>query len=405
MKKRVGKSFILSLVFLLFLVGCGGNSAGSKDNGDGIKIGVLFSESGPTAMGEKGLKSASLLAIEEINAAGGVKGQKLIPVYEDYASDPSMAATKAKKLLLQDKVTAIVGGYTSASRQAVLPIVEQENGVLVYPMIFEGEEYSKNIMYFGPIPNQSLEQFIPWLTQNKGKKFFFIGNDYVFPVQTNKQAKELLKLNGGEVVGEEYVPVGHSEFASILNKIKEAKPDIIFSDLIAESAAAFYKQYADYGLNPDTMPIASIVTGEVDLAAMGASVGKGHISSTPYFQSIASEANKKFIENYYKKYGESPLDTNIQNAYYATHLLAKALEKAEDMNDADKLIAAFAGIEWEAPQGKVVVHKENHHVIMPMRIGMANEQGQFDLIHESEPIEPQPWSKLLFPNHDEPWKK
>lgn len=403
MKKRIGTLLAASLAIMLILVGCGSTEENSGDSAEGIKIGVLFSDSGVTAMGEKGLKNSTLMAIEEINAAGGVKGQMLIPIYEDYASDPSMAATKAKKLLLQDEVTAIVGGYTSASRQAMLPIIEQEDGVLVYPMSYEGEEYSKNIMYFGPVPNQSLENFIPWLTENKGKKFFLIGSDYVFPVQMNKQVKELLKMNGGEVLGEEYVPMGQSEFASIINKIKEAEPDIIFSVLVAESAAAFYKQYDDYGLSAETMPIASVVTNETDLAAMGGEVGEGHISSLPYFQSIDSEANKKYVENYHAKYGEGPVDTLMQSAYYSTYLLAEALEKAEDMNDADQLIKAFAELEIEAPQGKVVVDPLNNHITLPALIGVANKDAQFDIVEQFEPLASEPWSKLLFPDHEDPW--
>ncbi|GGF94216.1 transporter substrate-binding domain-containing protein [Paenibacillus abyssi] len=407
MKKWLGKVIAVGLACTVLLAGCG-QSSGSESGGsegDGIKIGVLFSDSGVTAMGEKGLKNATLMAIEEINADGGVKGQQLIPVYEDYASDPSMAATKAKKLLLQDNVTAIVGGYTSASRQAMLPIIEQNDGVLVYPMSYEGEEYSKNIMYVGPVPNQGLEQFIPWLTENKGKKFFLIGSDYVFPVQVNKQVKELLKLNGGEVVGEDYVPMGQSEFASIVNKIKEAQPDVIFSVLVAESAAAFYKQYDNYGLSPDTMPIASVVTNETDLSAMGGEVGEGHISALPYFQTVDTPENKEFVTNYHAKYGEGPIDTLMQSAYYSTYLLADALEKAEDINDAGQLIGAFAGLEIMAPEGEVTVDPENNHVKLNFRIGVANKDAQFDIIEESEAPAPEPWSKLLFPDHEEPWKK
>ncbi|MDF9839781.1 MULTISPECIES: transporter substrate-binding domain-containing protein [unclassified Paenibacillus] len=409
MKTVLGKIAIICLSATLILAGCGQSSdsgSGAGESSASIKIGVLFSDSGVTAMGEKGLKNATMMAIEEINAAGGVKGQQIVPVYEDYASDPSMAATKAKKLLMQDNVTAIIGGYTSASRQAILPVVEQNDGVLVYPMQFEGEEYSENVMYMGPVPNQGLELFIPWLLENKGKKFYLIGSDYVFPVQTNKQVKKLLELHGGEVVGEEYLPMGHSEFASVINQIKEAKPDVIFSTLVVESASAFYKQYANYGLSPETMPIASIVTNEMDLAAMGGSVGEGHISALPYFQSVNTPENQAFVEKYTAKFGPGSTDAYMESAYYSMHILAKALEAAEDMNDSKQLIDAFKGIEFMAPQGKVTVDMENNHTMLNFRIGIANKDGQFDIVKESpEPIAPQPWSKLLFPDHEEPWKK
>jgi branched-chain amino acid transport system substrate-binding protein/urea transport system substrate-binding protein len=405
MKKWMGKVIAVGMVCTLVLAGCGKASESGGSGGDGIKIGILFSDSGSTAMGEKGIKNATLMAIDEINAKGGVEGKQLVPVSEDYASDPSMAATKAKKLLLQDKVTAIIGGYTSASRQAMLPIIEQNKGVLVYPITYEGEEYSKNIIYGGAVPNQGLEKFVPWLTENKGKKFFLIGSDYVFPVQVNKQVKELLKMNGGEVVGEEYVPLGQSEFASIVNKIKEAKPDVIFSALVAESTAAFYKQYNNYGLSSDTMPIASIVTNETDVAAMGGEVAAGHISALPYFESVDTPENKTFVESYHKKYGDETINSLMQSAYYSTYLLADALAKAEDMKDADQLVKAFAGLEIQAPEGKVVVDPENNHVKLNFRIGVANKEGQFDIIEQADSVDPEPWSKLLFPDHEEPWKK
>lgn len=386
-------------------MGCGSNQ--SAKSGDGIKVGVLFSLSGSLAVTEKGMANAALLAIDEINEKGGVKGKKLVPVQEDLASEPSVAATKAKKLLLQDKVAAIVGGYTSASRQAMLPIVEQNNGVLVYPTFFEGEEYSKNIIYTGATPNQQLQDFIPWLVKNVGKKFYFVGSDYVYPVETNKQVKALLKMNGGEVVGEQYVPLGHSEFASVINKIKEAGPDVIFSDLVGDSVAALYKQYKSYGLDPKKMPIASPVTAETEVAAMGADVAKGHISSSAYFQSVDTPENKKFVEAYHKKYGQNEQITQvIEAAYFSTYLLAQALEKVDDVSKSQDLIKAFAGLEFQAPQGKIKVDSENNHTWLFSRIGKIGDNGQFQILQSSkEPIHPEPWAKTLFPNHDEPWKK
>lgn len=401
--KKMTKYAVVMICLVVLLMGCSKSGGSSAE----IKVGVLFSLSGGLSVSEKGMANAAMLAIEEINAKGGVKGKKLVAVQEDMASEPSAAATKAKKLLLQDKVVAIIGGYTSPSRQAMLPIVEQNNGVLVYPTFYEGQEYSKNIIYTGATPNQQLQDFIPWLTKNVGKKFYFIGSDHVYPVETNKQVKIMLEKNGGQNVGEQYVPLGHSEFASVINKIKEANPDVIFSVLAGDSVAAFYKQYKSYGLDPAKMPIASPLTGETEVAAMGADIAKGHISSAAYFQSVDTPENKSFVKAYQKKYGANEsISQVIEATYFSTYLLAKALEKVEDPSKSADLIKAFAGLEIQAPQGKVKVDPENNHTWLHAMIGKVGENGQYKILQSSsDTIQPEPWSKELFPNHEEPWKK
>ena len=400
---------IITLVLLLSACGGGGSSttpsSGSSNGEDGIKVGVVFSLSGTTAVVEEGMANAAMLAIEEINETGGINGKKLIPIQEDYLSDPSEAATKARKLLMQDEVAAIVGGYTSASRQAMLPIVESNNGVLVYPTYFEGEEYSRNIIYTGTTPNQNLQDFVPWVADNLGKTFFFIGSDYVYPVQTNNQTKRLLALEGGESVGEEYVPLGHSEFSSILNQIRHANPDVIFSTLVGDSVAAFYSQYADYGFSPDTMPIVSPSTNESEVNAMSGAVAAGHYSSHSYFETVDTPENKAFVEKYKAKFGDGePLHVSAEAAYMSVYVLAEALKKVEDPYDSDALLAAFIGVEVDAPQGKVIID-ENNHAWLNSRIAKLDENGDFQTIVESDgPIQPEPWSKILFPDHEEPWK-
>lgn len=198
-----------------------------------------------------------------------------------------------------------------------------------------------------------------------------------------------------------------SAWGSIINKIKEAKPDVIFSDLVGESVAAFYKQYKSYGLDPKDMPIASPITAETDIVAMGNDVAQGHISSYGYFQSLDTPENKKFVEAYHAKYGaDEPITSVIEAAYFSTYLLAKALEKVEDPMDTDSLIKAFAGLEFQAPQGTIKVDEENNHTWLYSRIGRIGTDGQFEVLWSSDkPIHPEPWAKILFPNHDEPWKK
>lgn len=390
---------------MLVLLGACGKSA-SVDTKDGIKIGVLFSLSGGTAITEKSMADAAMLAIEEINQNGGVNGKDLVPIQEDYVSDPAQAATKAKKLILEDNVAAIIGGLTSASRQAMLPIVEQNNSLLIYPGPYEGEEYSKNILYTGAVPNQQLQTFIPWLTENVGKKVYLIGNDYVYPVETNNQVKKLLELSGGEVVGEEYVAMGESEFSTVLNNIRKAKPDYVFSTLVAESVPAFYSQYADYGMNSTEMPIASPTTSETEVAAISSEAAKGNISSLAYFENIDTPENASFVKVFHEKYGEDqPITTSMESAYFSVYLLAQTLEKIDDPYNTDELLANLIGQEFLAPEGKVKVD-ENNHTWLYARIAKLDEQGEFEILQTSDTsIQPEPWSKLLFPDHEEPWKK
>lgn len=400
------KLYILAVLLLGLLVACSSEDVSSPQGEDGIKVGILFSLSGPTAISEAGMADAALLAIEEINREGGINGKQIIPIQEDYASDPSQAASKAQKLIMEDKVVAIIGGLTSASRQAMLPIVEEHNSLLIYPTVYEGEEYSENIIYTGAVPNQQLETFIPWLLENVGKRFYLLGNDYVYPVQMNNQLKKLLEIEGGEVVGEEYVPIGHSEFSAILNDIRQAKPDLIFSTLISDSVPPFYTQFADFGFNAQEMPIASPTTNETELSAVANDVAKGHVSSHAYFKTLDTPENKRFVQAFQEKYGEDqPISTIIEAAYYSAYLLAQALEKVEDPYNTDALIEAFVGLEFVAPQGKIKVD-ENHHIWLTPRIGIVNENGEFDIVHTADEwIQPEPWSKLLFPDHEEPWKK
>lgn len=405
---KVTKMFtLLCILSLLVLSACGnkGTSSNSSDE-DGIKVGVLFSLSGNMAVSETPQANSVLLAIEEINEAGGINGKKLIPVQEDYNSDPSEAATKARKLIMEDEVAAIIGSHTSASRQAVLPIVEQNNSVLIYPSFYEGEEYSKNVIYVGAVPNQQLQDFIPWITNNLGKNFYYVGNDYIYPVQINNQVDELLKMEGGKVLGEEYVPMGHNEFSAVFNNIRKAKPDVIFSTLVGDSISAFISQYAEYGFDPEEIPIVTPVAVETDIASISKEAAQGHYSSQAYFQTIDTPENQKFVEAYQEKYGkDEPVTVFTEMVYFGTHLLAKALEKSSDPYDSGAVLEAFKGLEFDAPQGKVKIDESNH-TWLNSRIAKINEKGEFEIIEESEkPIQPEPWSKLIFPDHEEPWKE
>jgi urea ABC transporter urea binding protein len=369
--------------------------------GDTIKVGILHSLSGTIAIIEKSLHDAELLAIEEINAKGGVMGKKLEPVIEDPQSLVQVFAEKAKKLLLQDKVIAVLGCYTSASRQSVLPVFEQNNGVLLYPTLYEAQECSKNCFYTGAVPNQQLDDFVPWIINKLGrKKFYLIGANYIYPKETNREVKALLQKHGGTVVAEEYSPLGATEFSTNINKIAASKPDVVFSDLVGDQIVAFYKQFKAFGITADDIPICTPITTEQEIAAMGPENALGHYTSFNYFQSVDTPENKRFVDRFKAKYGKNSVTNAVMEAaYFQTYFLAQAIEKVKGTDPDALIFEGLPGQEFLAPQGKVKIDEKNHHTWLWARIGKANDQGQFDIVWKSDDwIRPEPWVKLLYPN-------
>lgn len=368
--------------------------------GSTIKVGILHSLSGTIAIIERSLHNAELLAIEEINAKGGVMGKMIEPVVEDPQSMVQVFAQKAKKLLLQDKVVAVLGCYTSASRQSVLPVFEEHNGLLLYPTLYEAQECSKNCFYTGAVPNQQLDDFVPWILNTLGrKKFYLIGANYIYPKETNREVKALLKQHGGTHVAEEYSPLGHTEFSTNINKIAASGCDVVFSDLVGDQIVAFYKQYRQFGISAEDIPICTPITTEQEIKAMGAKNALGHYTSFNYFQSTKSPENESFVRNFKRKYGKDEVTNAVMEAaYFQTFFLAQAIEKVG--TDTDALIfEGLPGQQFQAPQGKVKIDEKNHHTWLWARIGRANEEGQFDEVDVSADwIEPDPWVDLLYPN-------
>jgi urea ABC transporter urea binding protein len=371
--------------------------------GSTIKVGILHSLSGTIAIIERSLHNAELLAIEEINAKGGVLGKQIEPVVEDPQSMVQVFNDKAKKLLLEDKVAAVLGCYTSASRQSVLPVFEEHNGLLLYPTLYEAQECSKNCFYTGAVPNQQLDDFVPWILNTLGRKtFYLIGANYIYPKETNREVKALLEKHGGKHVAEEYSPLGHTEFSTNINKIAASGADVVFSDLVGDQVVAFYKQYRQFGITAEDIPICTPITTEQEVAAMGARNAKGHYTSFNYFQSVDTPENKEFVARYKAKYGEKEVTNAVMEAaYFQTYLLAQAIEKVGG-TDTDALIfEGLPGQEFQAPQGKVKIDEKNHHTWLWARIGQANEEGQFDIVDKSEDwIRPDPWVDLLYPDKD-----
>lgn len=364
-----------------------------------IKVGVLFSLTGTTAIIEESLNKATIMAIEEINDAGGINGMKIVPIVEDPASDPATFAEKARKLVVGDKCVSVFGSYTSASRKAVLPVFEKRENLYFYPTLYEGRECSKNVIYTGAVPNQQQDEFVPWLLEKFGKKFFLIGSNYIYPKEENNYCKKLLEGLGGEVVNEEYVPLGHSEFSSVINKIKSTEPNVIFSTVVGDSVVALHRQYRAAGLDPEKMPMASLTTSENEVAAMGGDAAAGHFTSAPYFMVHKSPENEKFVAAYRKRWGDDKVTHFVSEpCYFQMYLFKQAVEKLAPSDIGPLTIReAIKGQEMIAPQGKIRLEKENLHTWLWPKIAVAKSDGQFEVLKDSaEWKAPDPYA--AYPN-------
>ena len=359
-----------------------------------IKVGVLFSLTGTTGIIEESLNKATIMAIEEINDAGGINGMKITPVVEDPASDPATFAAKARKLVLNDRCVSVFGSYTSASRKAVLPVFEKRDNLYWYPTLYEGRECSKNVIYTGAVPNQQQDEFVPWLVEKFGKRWYLIGSNYIYPKEENNYCKKLLADLGCEVVAEEYVPLGHSEFASVVNKFRSEKPDVIFSTVVGDSVVALHRQYRAAGLDPETMPMASLTTSENEVAAMGGDAAAGHFTSAPYFQVWDSPENQKFVESYRKRWGEDKVTHFVSEpSYFQVYMFKQAVEKLDPSDISPQTIReAVKGVELVAPQGPVRVDPDTLHTYLWPKIGVCKSDGQFEILKQSsEWLEPVPY--------------
>ena len=395
------------LGFSVLLKGCAGNSdtASNTNNsdapgaagGDTIKVGILHSLSGTMAISETTVVDAEMLAIEEINAAGGVLGKQIEAIQEDGASDWPTFAEKAAKLIDQDKVVTVFGCWTSASRKAVLPVFESKKHMLWYPVQYEGQECSQNVFYTGAAPNQQIEPAVDWLLENKGKEFFLVGSDYVFPRTANNIIKEQLKAKGGKVVGEDYIPLGDTEVTAIITKIKAALPKggVIFNSLNGDTNVAFFKQLQGAGLKPDKYPVMSVSVAEEEVRQIGPEYLKGHYASWNYYQTVDTPANKKFVEAFKAKYGDDRVTNDpMEAAYIMVYLWKQAVEKA-GTTDLEPVRQAAIGQELDAPEGKVTM-QPNHHISKTVRIGQVRDDGLFDIVWSTEgPLDPIPWNQYV----------
>ncbi len=365
---------------------------------DQVKVGVLHSLTGTMAISEVTVKNATLLAIDEINASGGVLGKKIQPVIEDGASDPAIFAQKAQKLIQEQKVVTVFGGWTSASRKAMLPVFERFHSLLWYPVQFEGNECSPNIMYSGAQPNQQILPALDWAFEKGYKKIFLLGSDYVFPRTANLILKKHIVSSKGIVAGEEYVPLGGTDFSSIITKIRVAKPDIIFNTLNGDSNVSFFKQMAAAGMTPAKLPVMSFSIAEQEAQAMGTPVVAGSYAAWNYFESISSPANKKLVAAYKAKFGSaSALDDPMVHGYVDVIEWAAAVKKAGSFDPARGAQAAVQ-LDWvDSCMGKIKF-APNQSLYQTAYVGQLQPDGQFKILWQSkQPLLPDPYDPLSFP--------
>nr|WP_221376413.1 urea ABC transporter substrate-binding protein [Actinoplanes polyasparticus] len=390
----------------LVLAGCGaragddtagaGSSAAAScvdTSGDTVKLGFLNSLTGGMAISEKTVSNVLHMATDEINADGGILGKKIEYVQEDGATDWPTFAEKTEKLLTQDCVAAIFGGWTSSSRKAVKPVVEKFNGLFFYPVQYEGLESSPNIYYTGATTNQQIIPAMDFLAAKGVKTLFLAGSDYVFPRTANAIIKLYAANLGIKIVGEEYVPLDKDDWTSQVAKIAAAKPDFIFNTINGSSNVGFIKAYYDAGLTPAKTPIISVSIAEEEAPAMGHEV-TGHYASWNYFQSLKTDTNPEFIKNWKAYPNSSGVTSDPMEAAYISLYLYKALVEAAGSFDVNAVNAAAKSktITFDAPEGKVTLDGENHHISKPGHIGRINADNQFDIVWASDKfIEPDPY--------------
>ncbi len=373
----------------------GSNAASCVDTSKPtIKVGSLHSLSGTMAISEVTVANSTKLAIDQINAAGGVLGKKVEIVLEDGASDPKTFAEKAEKLISSDCVAAVFGGWTSSSRKAMKPKFESLNSLLYYPVQYEGLEDSKNIFYTGATTNQQIVPALDYLKQKGVKSLYLVGSDYVFPQTANREIKAYAAANGIEIKGEDYTPLGSTDFSTIVNKVRTADADAVFNTLNGDSNVAFFREYTNAGLKAADMPVVSVSIAEEEVAGIGAQNIAGQLTAWNYYQTVDTPQNKAFVDAYKAAFGAGkPTSDPMEAAYASVFLWKNTVEKANSFAVAD-IQAAADGVSFDAPEGKVTIDGSNHHITKTARIGEIRPDGLIYTVWDSgSPIQPDPYLK------------
>jgi len=391
------------LTAALVLAGCGSRASDTEaasaqscvdTSGSTIKVGSLNSLSGTMAISEVTVRDAIKLAVDEINGAGGVMGKQIQLIGEDGASEPTVFAEKAEKLISSDCVAAVFGGWTSSSRKAMLPVFESANSLLYYPVQYEGLEASKNIFYTGATTNQQIVPALDYLKERGVKSLYLVGSDYVFPQTANRIIKAYAQANGIEIKGEDYTPLGSTDFSTIVNKVRSADADAVFNTLNGDSNVAFFREYRNVGLTPQAMPVVSVSIAEEEVGGIGVQNVAGQLTAWNYYQTIDTPVNQAFVAAYKKAYGPNkPTSDPMEAAYVSVYLWKNTVEKAKSF-EVKAIQDNAGGVTFDAPEGLVTIDGENHHITKTARIGEIRPDGLIYTIWESPgPIEPDPYLK------------
>jgi branched-chain amino acid transport system substrate-binding protein len=366
----------------------------TEDYSGSWRVGVLFSQTGVTSTIERTQLNATLLAIDEINAGGGVLGRPVEPVIYDPGSDPKRFRGFAERLFQVDRIRLLFGCYMSSTRKAVLPVVEGHRGLLFYPTLYEGFEYSRNCIYTGAAPNQNSIQLARFLLSTYGNRFLLVGSNYVYPYESNRLMADFVVQSKGKVLDEIYVPLQatQNDFDKVIARIKKTSPEVIFSTVVGTGTAAFYSAYRAAGFDPARMPIASLSTSEAEVAEMGAEVAEGHITAAPFFETLSSPAARRFVSRFKEKYGdEAPVTAGAEAAYFQVHLAMRAISKCGS-DDPEQVLDNLRDFEFDAPQGRVRVDPGNNHTYLWPRIARLDRLGRFQIVwNPGVRVKPDPY--------------
>ena len=359
------------------------------------RVGVLLSQTGVTAAIERSQLNGTLLAIEEVNAKGGILGRPIEPVIYDPASTPVQHRRLAERLLTQDRVKLIFGCYMSSSRKMAIPVVEALRGLLFYPTLYEGFEYSPNCIYTGACPNQNSLQLARYLLEVYGNRFLMVGSNYSFPYESNRIITDLVTQSRGKILDEIYVSLDADaeDFRKPIRLIEKLKPDVIFSTVVGQATSTFYRAYREAGFDPSVMPIASLTTSEAEVAEMPPDVAEGHITAAPFFETLGTAAATRFVRAFKARFGaDAPVTACAEAAYSQVHLAARALGRA-GTDDPERLIHELREAEFDAPQGRVRIDAENNHTYLWPRVARLDSAGRFQIVwNPGMRVKPDPYS-------------
>ena len=371
-----------------------------------IRVGILHSMTGTLAISVRPVVDATLLAIEEINAQGGLLGRKLEPVIADGASDSDAFAAEAERLITQEKVSVVFGCWTSSSRKAVGPVFEKHNHLLFYPVQYEGLEQSPNIIYNGATPNQQVMPAVSYALANFGPRVFLVGSDYVFPRTANEIIRDQVSALGGETVGELYLPLGGKNVAPMIDAIVAAKPDVILNTINGDSNIAFFRALREAGITPDRLPVVSFSVSETELPELGAEAMAGNYAAWNYFQTVDTPENRAFLEKFRARFGADRVVSDpLEAAYFGVMLWAQAVRAAGSAESA-AVLAKIRGQGMHAPGGLAYIDGPTQHTWKYARIGRIRPDGQFDIVWSSDkPVRPMPFPLFRTRADWERWQK